>query len=70
MNIENSDWREEYIELRKDQLSPNKIRTLAAGPRSSATAWILDAMYQDWKNLKALQTQNYESGNTAGDVED
>lgn len=70
MNIEDRDWREEYITLRKDQLSPNKIRILAIGTRSLSSAWILDAMYQDWKNLKALETQNYESGNTAGDVED
>jgi hypothetical protein len=68
MNIEDREWREEYIEFRNNQLSPNKIRILATGPRSPSTSWILDAMYQDWKNLKS---QNYyESGSTAGDVED
>lgn len=67
MDIESQDWREEYMTMRQGYLSPYQIRMLAAGPKSLATAWMLQAMHHDWKNLKS---QNYESGNTTDNVED
>jgi|TARA_Y100000004_G_C8894496_1_gene403511 hypothetical protein len=71
MEFHKQEWRDEYYEMRKDQLSQSRIKLLAVGPRSASQDWILKAMYEDWKQLTAYkESLNYESGKTAGNVED
>jgi len=71
MEFHKQEWRDEYYEMRKEQLTRSRVKLLAVGPTSMSQSWILQAMYEDWKRLKAYkESLNYESRNTAGDVED
>lgn len=70
MEFHKQEWRDEYYEMRKDQLTQSRIKLLAVGPRSMSQSWILQAMHEDWKRLTEYKKSlNYESGNITGDVE-
>jgi hypothetical protein len=71
MEFHKQEWRDEYYEMRKDQLTNSRVKLLAVGPRSMSQSWILQAMYEDWKRLTAYkESLNHESRKTTGDVED
>jgi len=49
-----SDWRQEYLDLKGDTLSPCQQLVLKQGPRSLSQAWALQAMKNDYKKILKL----------------
>ena len=49
-----SDWRKEYLELRGSTLNEKQVVLLTEGPKSLAQSWMLNAMYQDYKETFKL----------------
>ena len=46
---DDSNWRQEYKGYVSDKF---KLKLLEDGPHSLAQAWMLGAMYSDWKKIK------------------
>ena len=46
---DDSNWRQEYMSYVSDKF---KLKLLQEGPHSLAQAWMLGAMYSDWKKIK------------------
>ena len=46
---DDSNWRQEYKGYVSDKF---KLKLLEDGPHSLAQAWLLGAMYSDWKKIK------------------
>ena len=46
---DDSNWRQEYKSYVSDKF---KLKLLEEGPHSLAQAWVLGAMYSEWKRIK------------------
>ena len=46
---DDSNWKQEYMSYVSDKF---KLKLLQEGPHSLAQAWMLGAMYSDWKKIK------------------
>ena len=49
---DDSNWRSEYIDIKSRQLSSRQVQLLESGADSLASSWFLQAMYNDWKQIK------------------
>ena len=49
---DDSNWREEYKSYVSNK---KKLKLLEDGPHSLAQAWLLGAMYSDWKKIKGYE---------------
>ena len=57
---DDSNWREEYKAYTS---SKTQLELLENGPKQLSQAWILGAMYQDWKRMRGIKEPPYrESG--------
>ena len=45
-------WEKEYKSIKN--LNPLQVEILDGGPKSLAQAWMIGAMYSDWKKIKGL----------------
>ena len=50
---DDSNWRSEYLDLVGHRLKTLQCELLEKGPKSLSQSWILGAMYNDWKRIKA-----------------
>ncbi|WP_320676048.1 hypothetical protein [Prochlorococcus sp. MIT 1300] len=57
MNDEN--WKEEYKKLKS--LRPYQIKLLEEGATSLSQAWLLNSMWCEWKEIKAMTETNLPS---------
>ena len=61
-NSPHTQWRQEYLEM-KGGLSQSQIRLLKEGPNQLSQAWLLQAMHNDYKQMKGIkETPSKESG--------
>lgn len=49
-----ADWRQEYLDLMQNRLSPCQQKILVEGPKSLSQAWALGAMKTDYKKRMNL----------------
>jgi hypothetical protein len=49
-------WREDYKKIKK--LTKKQIELLDSGPISLASSWSLQVMYNDWKRIKGIKSDN------------
>ena len=54
-----SSWRLEYLNM-KAGLTESQIRLLREGPTQLAQAWLLQAMHNDYRKLKALESSQHK----------
>ena len=54
MNDEN--WKTEYKDMKV--LKPSQIKLLDEGAQSQSQAWLLNAMWCEWKDLKEAENSN------------
>ena len=54
-----SSWRLEYLNM-KAGLTESQIRLLREGPTQLAQAWLLQAMHNDYRKLKALELSQHK----------
>jgi hypothetical protein len=55
MNYDDSNWRNEYIDIKSTQLSKRQVELLEKGPTQLSQAWLLGAMHNDWKRIKGYK---------------
>ena len=55
MNYDDSNWRNEYIDIKSTQLSKKQVELLEKGPTQLSQAWLLGAMHNDWKRIKGYK---------------
>ena len=55
MNYDDSNWRNEYIDIKSTQLSKRQVELLEKGPKQLSQAWLLGAMHNDWKRIKGYK---------------
>ena len=48
---DDSNWRNEYIDIKSTQLTKRQVELLEKGPHSLSQAWLLGAMHNDWKKM-------------------
>ena len=49
---DDSNWRNEYIDIKSTQLTKRQVELLEKGPHSLSQAWLLGALHNDWKRIK------------------
>ena len=49
---DDSNWRNEYIDIKSTQLTKRQVELLEKGPHSLSQAWLIGAMHNDWKKIK------------------
>ena len=54
MDYDDSNWRNEYIDLCSHRLTKRQIELLEHGPKGLSQAWLVGAMRNDWKRIKAV----------------
>lgn len=45
----NQNWKKNYLEMKRSQLTDYQIEILEEGPKSLTQAWALGAMHYEWK---------------------
>ena len=55
MNYDDSNWRNEYIDIKSTQLSKKQVELLEKGPTQLSQAWLFGAMHNDWKRIKGYK---------------
>ena len=55
MDYDDSNWRNEYIDLCSPRLTKRQIELLEHGPKGLSQAWLLGAMRNDWKRIKGYK---------------
>ena len=49
---DDSNWRNEYIDIKSTQLTKRQVELLEKGPHSLSQAWLLGALHNEWKRIK------------------
>tara|TARA_B100000579_G_scaffold54669_1_gene38529 strand:+ start:317 stop:580 length:264 start_codon:yes stop_codon:yes gene_type:complete len=62
-NYDDSNWRNEYIDLCGWRLTKRQVELLEKGPDSLSSSWILGAMHNDWRRIKGIKIK-YPNENT------
>ena len=52
---DDSNWRNEYIDIKSTQLTKRQVELLEKGPHSLSQAWLIGAMHNDWKKIKGYK---------------
>jgi len=52
---DDSNWRNEYIDLCSWRLTKRQVELLEKGPHSLSQAWLIGAMHNDWKKIKGYK---------------
>ncbi len=59
--MEDENWVEQYKEWRS--LEPYQVKLLDEGAKTQSQAWLLNAMWCDWKNIKKIKEAKLPSFN-------
>ena len=58
---DDSNWRNEYIDIKSTQLTKRQVELLEKGPHSLSQAWLLGALHNDWKRIKGYEDSDSEN---------
>tara|TARA_S200000501_G_scaffold36113_1_gene29854 strand:+ start:45 stop:296 length:252 start_codon:yes stop_codon:yes gene_type:complete len=58
---DDSNWRNEYIDIKSTQLTKRQVELLEKGPHSLSQAWLLGALHNDWKRIKGYEDPDTEN---------
>ena len=60
-SYDDSNWRNEYIDIKSTQLTKRQAELLEKGPHSLSQAWLLGAFHNDWKKIKGYEDPDTEN---------
>ena len=58
---DDSNWRNEYIDIKSTQLTKRQVELLEKGPHSLSQAWLLGALHNEWKRIKGYEDPDTEN---------